>query len=151
MTLAAALTDPRVVAAMIGGGVVAGGWVVTHLLSARRDRAARAERVRDVQGALYAAYGTESPFLPSFLGERGLTPGEIGIALAAGTLMRLGAGPIAGHLADRYDAARAVLATAAAAAGLISFAYLAGFGFWPGSTAFEPTYGETFSGTPSWP
>ena len=48
------LTDPRVVAAMIGGGVVAGGWVVTHLLSARRDRAARAERVRDVQGALYA-------------------------------------------------------------------------------------------------
>jgi len=84
-----------------------------------------------LQGALYAAYGTESPFLPSFLGERGLTPGEIGIALAAGTLMRLGAGPIAGHLADRYDAARAVLATAAAAAGLISFAYLAGFGFWP--------------------
>ena len=48
------LTDPRVVAAMIGGAVVAGGWVVTHLLSARRDRAARAERVRDVQGALYA-------------------------------------------------------------------------------------------------
>ncbi len=24
-----------------------------------------------LQGALYAAYGTESPFLPSFLGERG--------------------------------------------------------------------------------
>ena len=41
---AAALTDPRVVAAMIGGGVVAGGWVVTHLLSARRDRAARMYR-----------------------------------------------------------------------------------------------------------
>lgn len=54
MTLGATLSDPRVVAAMIGGAVVAGGWVVTHLLSARRDRAARAERVRDVQGALYA-------------------------------------------------------------------------------------------------
>ncbi len=54
MTFATPLTDPRVVAAMIGGAVVAGGWVVTHLLSARRDRAARAERVRDVQGALYA-------------------------------------------------------------------------------------------------
>ncbi|WP_347140827.1 hypothetical protein [Paracoccus sp. SSK6] len=54
MSFAAALTDPRVVAAMIGGAVVAGGWVVTHVLSARRDRAARAERVRDVQGALYA-------------------------------------------------------------------------------------------------
>ncbi|SFU74751.1 MFS transporter, PPP family, 3-phenylpropionic acid transporter [Methylobacterium sp. 174MFSha1.1] len=84
-----------------------------------------------LQGSLYAAYGTESPFLPSFLGERGLTPGEIGIALAAGTLMRLAAGPVAGHLADRYDATRSVLGIAAAAAGLISFAYLAGSGFWP--------------------
>jgi MFS transporter, PPP family, 3-phenylpropionic acid transporter len=84
-----------------------------------------------LQGSLYAAYGTESPFLPSFLGERGLTPGEIGAALAAGTLMRLAAGPVAGHLADRYDATRTVLGIAAAAAGLISFAYLAGYGFWP--------------------
>ena len=54
MSLATALTDPRVVAAMIGGAAVAAGWVVTHLSSAARDRAARAERVRDVQGALYA-------------------------------------------------------------------------------------------------
>ena len=45
--------------------------------------------------------------------------------------MRLAAGPVAGHLADRYDATRAVLGIAAAAAGLISFAYLAGYGFWP--------------------
>jgi len=84
-----------------------------------------------LQGSLYAAYGTESPFLPSFLGERGLTPGEIGLVLAAGTLMRLAAGPVAGHLADRYDATRFVLAVAASGAGLISFAYLAGYGFWP--------------------
>lgn len=54
MSFATTLSDARVVAAMIGGAVVAGGWVVTHLLSAARDRAARAERVRDVQGALYA-------------------------------------------------------------------------------------------------
>lgn len=84
-----------------------------------------------LQGALYAAYGTESPFLPSFLGERGLSSGEIGIALAAGTLMRLAAGPVAGHLADRYDATRGVLGIAAVASGLIAFAYLAGYGFWP--------------------
>ncbi|MCJ2063732.1 MFS transporter [Methylobacterium sp. J-088] len=84
-----------------------------------------------LQGSLYAAYGTESPFLPSFLGERGLSAGEIGAVLAAGTLMRLAAGPVAGHLADRYDATRAVLGFAAAAAGVISFAYLAGYGFWP--------------------
>ncbi|MCJ2019475.1 MFS transporter [Methylobacterium sp. E-065] len=84
-----------------------------------------------LQGSLYAAYGTESPFLPSFLGERGLSAGEIGGVLAAGTLMRLAAGPIAGHLADRYDATRAVLSCAAFAAGVISFAYLLGYGFWP--------------------
>ncbi|MGU3537991.1 MFS transporter [Methylobacterium sp. A54F] len=84
-----------------------------------------------LQGSLYAAYGTETPFLPSFLGERGLSPGEIGAVLAAGTLMRLAAGPVAGHLADRYDATRTVLGVAAAAAGLISFAYLAGWAFWP--------------------
>ncbi len=84
-----------------------------------------------LQGSLYAAYGTESPFLPSFLGERGLTPGEIGVTLATGTLMRLAVGPIAGYIADRHDATRAVLGIAAAAAGLISFAYLAGYGFWP--------------------
>jgi PPP family 3-phenylpropionic acid transporter len=84
-----------------------------------------------LQGSLYAAYGTESPFLPSFLGERGLTPGEIGIVLAAGTLMRIAAGPVAGHLADRYDATRGVLGIAAVASGLIAFAYLAGDGFWP--------------------
>ncbi len=80
--------------------------------------------------ALYGAYGTESPFLPSFLGERGLAPGEIGAVLAAGTLVRLAAGPIAGRIADRYAATRLVLGSAAALAGLVSFAYFAGHGFW---------------------
>ncbi len=84
-----------------------------------------------LQGSLYAAYGTVSPFLPSFLGERGLTSGEIGIALAAGTMMRIAAGPVAGYLADRYDATRGVLGLIAAASGLIAFAYLASDGFWP--------------------
>lgn len=80
---------------------------------------------------LFGAYGTESPFLPSFLGERGLTSGEIGVVLAAGTLTRLAAGPIAGRLADRHDATRLVLGGAAALSGLVSLAYLAGHGFWP--------------------
>lgn len=81
--------------------------------------------------ALYGAYGTESPFLPSFLADRGLAPGEIGMVLAAGTLVRLAAGPIAGRIADPHDATRLVLGAAAALAGLVSFAYLAGWGFWP--------------------
>ena len=84
-----------------------------------------------LQAALYAAYGVESPFLPSFLGERGLSAAEIGLVLAVATVVRIAAGPVAGHLADRLDATRTVLGVAAAAAGAVSFAYLAGTGFWP--------------------
>ena len=80
---------------------------------------------------LYGAYGIESPFLPSFMAERGLSPSEVGLALAAGTVVRLVSGPLAGHVADRTDATRAVVAVAALASGLVSFAYLAGTGFWP--------------------
>lgn len=82
-----------------------------------------------LQGSLYAAYGMVSPFLPSLLGERGLTEAEIGLVLAAGTLTRLVAGPIEGRIADRLDAARAVLAAGAGAAGLLAFATLLGHGF----------------------
>ncbi|MGU3362732.1 MFS transporter [Methylobacterium sp. M6A4_1b] len=82
-----------------------------------------------LQGSLYAAYGMVSPFLPSFLGARGLDASEIGIVLAAGTLMRLVAGPVAGRIADRLDATRTVVATGAAAAGLLAFATLLGQGF----------------------
>jgi MFS transporter, PPP family, 3-phenylpropionic acid transporter len=81
-----------------------------------------------LSAALYAAYGMESPYLPAFLGERGLSAGDIGLVLAAGTLARIAAGPFAGHLADRLDAPRAVLAVAALGAAALSFAYLAGAG-----------------------
>ncbi|AWN46756.1 MFS transporter [Methylobacterium terrae] len=81
-----------------------------------------------LQGALYAAYGLEAPFLPSFFGERGLSAAEIGFVLAAGTLVRLVAGPAAGHLADRRGATRSVLGLAAAASGIVAFAYLPGHG-----------------------
>ncbi|MCJ2036118.1 MFS transporter [Methylobacterium sp. J-068] len=82
-----------------------------------------------LQGSLYAAYGMVSPFLPSLLGERGLTASEIGIVLAAGTLARLVAGPLAGRAADRLDATRAVLGCGAASAGFLAFATLFGHGF----------------------
>lgn len=81
-------------------------------------------------GALYGAFGTESPFLPSFLAGQGLSPAEIGIVLSAGTVVRLGAGPLAGLVADRHDATRLVLGLAAGLAGLLSFAYLAATSFW---------------------
>src|SRR5580692_2007042 len=70
--------------------------------------------------ALYAGFGVQSPYLPALLGDRGLRPEAIGMVLAAGTAVRLAAGPAAGRLADRLDAAKLVFAGCAAAAALMA-------------------------------
>src|SRR5215207_7384454 len=80
---------------------------------------------------LYAAFGVNSPFFPSFLSARGLEPEAIGVVLAAGTAIRLVAAPLAGRIADRFDASRAVLAASIAAAALLALGYLGAWGFWP--------------------
>ncbi len=59
-------------------------------------------------GAMFAGFGAASPFLPSLLQERGLGPSGIGAVLAAGTGIRLLAGP-AGCRADRPGRWRRVL------------------------------------------
>ncbi len=59
--------------------------------------------------ALFAAYGVASPFLPTFLAERGLGSNAIAAVLAAGTAIRLVAAPLGCRLADRCGAPRAVL------------------------------------------
>src|SRR5439155_8902011 len=74
---------------------------------------------------MYAAFGVSSPFMPAFFEGRGLAPEQLGILLGAGTAIRLVSGPLAGHLADRTQALRAVLAVcellaAAVALGLLS-------------------------------
>ena len=48
--------------------------------------------------ALYAGFGVLSPYLPALLDDRGLRPEAIGMVLAAGTAVRLAAGPAAGRL-----------------------------------------------------
>ncbi|MCJ2057530.1 MFS transporter [Methylobacterium sp. J-048] len=80
--------------------------------------------------ALYGAYGFLSPILPGFLAARGLSPGEIGILLAAAGALRLVVGPLAGAVADRRRAGRPVLAASVALAGLAVLAHLPGAGFW---------------------
>ena len=80
--------------------------------------------------ALFGAFGTESPFFPSFLGVRGLSATQIGAVLAAGTCVRLSTGPIAGLAADLFGTRR-ILAIALASAGAIILLNLVVTGFWP--------------------
>ncbi|TNC07505.1 MFS transporter [Methylobacterium terricola] len=82
-----------------------------------------------VYAALYAGYGLTTPFLPALLNQRGLSPTEVGLVLAAGTGIRLAAGPFAGLIADRLAAGRGVLAVFAALSASSALLYLAGHGF----------------------
>lgn len=82
-------------------------------------------------GAMFAAFGTASPFLPAFLGDRGLSAPSIALVLAAGTATRLIAGPLGGTIADRIGAPRQALTVCAAAAGALSLGYLPVAGVWP--------------------
>src|SRR5947207_720699 len=65
---------------------------------------------------MYAAFGVASPFWPKFFETRALTSQQIGLILAAAMLVRLGAGPVVGRLADLSGSLRLVLAICAALA-----------------------------------
>lgn len=80
--------------------------------------------------AIYGAYGVASPFLPAFVSGRGLSPQEIGFALAAGTATRLVSAPLAGRIADLVQALRVMLVVSIAAAALVTLGYLSARGFW---------------------
>ena len=80
--------------------------------------------------ALYAGFGVQSPYLPSLLESRDLRPEAIALALAAGSAVRLVAGPAAGRLADRLDAPKVILSLCSAVAALIALGYLPARGLW---------------------
>ena len=73
---------------------------------------------------LFAAFGVASPFLPGLLLQDGLTPASIGVVLAAGTGIRLLAGPLGGRLADRSGRPALVLCALTAAAAVIALGYV---------------------------
>jgi MFS transporter, PPP family, 3-phenylpropionic acid transporter len=80
---------------------------------------------------LYAAFGVSSPFFPSLLISHGLDPAAVSVVLASGTAIRLVAAPLAGRIADRLNASRAVLAVSTATAALLTLGYLLAWSFWP--------------------
>ena len=96
--------------------------VATSLAEARRALGSL-DRFLLLYGALFAAFGVASPFLPALLHERGLGPSEIGAVLAAGTAVRLITGPIISRLADRLGNHRQTLAVLIAMAAVIAFGY----------------------------
>ena len=49
----------------------------------------------------YGAFGMQSPFVPVLLRERGLQAQDIGLVLAASMVVRVLAGPVVAHAADR--------------------------------------------------
>ena len=80
--------------------------------------------------AMYAAFGVASPFLPAFLSARGLAPEQLGLALGAGTAVRLLTAPLAGRIGDLIQALRIVLIVCIAFAASVTLGYLAAHGFW---------------------
>jgi PPP family 3-phenylpropionic acid transporter len=80
--------------------------------------------------AMYAAYGVASPFLPAFVSERGLSPEQLGLALALGTGVRLVSAPLAGRIGDLLQALRVMLVVSIAAAAFVTLGYLSARGFW---------------------
>ena len=81
--------------------------------------------------AAYAAFGVASPFLPSFLSERGLDPSNISLLLASGTAIRLLSAPLAAQIADRWRIPRGVLAASLGASSVVALLYLPAKGFLP--------------------
>ena len=82
-------------------------------------------------GALFVAFGVASPFLPGLLEQDGLGPEAIGIVLAAGTAIRLLAGPLGGVIADRTGRPVLLLTACTATAAVVALGYAPARGFAP--------------------
>lgn len=81
-----------------------------------------------IYGAQFLGIGAMTPFLPAILAEGGLTAGQVGGVMAAGSIMKLLAAPLGGRIADGAGDARVILAATAivAAAGAAGFGLAAG-------------------------
>ena len=84
-----------------------------------------------VYSMLYCGFGAESAYLPAFLLDHGLPVERIGLVLAAGTAVRMAAGPAMGQWADASGARVRVFTIAALASSGVGLMYLGAFGLIP--------------------
>ncbi len=96
-------------------GTASDGW---------RTRSAPLLRFVILYSLLYGSFGVASPYLPAFLDSRGLPAEQIGFIFATGTAVRLVAAPLAGRVADHWQAQRLVFAACAVAAAMATLLYL---------------------------
>jgi PPP family 3-phenylpropionic acid transporter len=82
-------------------------------------------------GALYAAFGIGSPYLPLFLQSRGIEPEALGIVLGATVAVRMISAPVAGRIADLLQAFRMELAGFALLSATALLLFLPANDFWP--------------------
>ncbi|MFM9849211.1 MAG: MFS transporter [Hyphomicrobiaceae bacterium] len=81
-------------------------------------------------GALYAAFGAASPFLPALVEAKGLSSEQIGLLFGSATAVRLLSAPVAGRIADATGALRATLAFCCLATALSALGDLWASGVW---------------------
>ncbi len=72
---------------------------------------------------MFSAFGVASPFLPELLRQDGVSAGWLGVVLAAGTAIRLVAGPVGGWVADRTKRPVEVLTACLAASAVVACLY----------------------------
>ena len=89
-----------------------------------------ATRFALIFAAQFAAFGVMMPFLPPLLLARGLTPADLGTVLAAGSALKLLAGPLGGRVADWLGDPRLVLICCTSAAALFAAGFGPAAGFW---------------------
>jgi PPP family 3-phenylpropionic acid transporter len=81
--------------------------------------------------ALFAAVGIHLPFWPLWLKDRGLSPSDIGLILAATYLVKIIINPLIGHAVDRRGDRRRPMMLLAAGATLAWMGFALVDGFWP--------------------
>lgn len=111
----------------------------------RTEKTLAAAKLSLFYAAIFLAVGVHLPFWPLWLADRGLTPSDIGLIMAAPYLIKLAVNPLVGHQVDKSGDRRrpmALLALGATASfALFPLAYdfwsilaltCLAFGFWSG-------------------